>query len=398
MSEAVFYLPSRQDSPTRPANSFPVPGSAGKQAKEAVSLVKALALTALLLTAVGAPFAAANPSPPPVSTAVLPPMQVVPGQPLPADSQPSAASLTGRPPQSPRVLTAASPMTPEQAAAEPNGAALPIAIQLCVRPLLGIAAFQQPAPDDDAGIVFKADEFRTDPKTGIVTLDGNAFIGFDGDEIHARKMTVNPDTGQVTAEGELVLKLDEQLITARRGEYNYETHQGRLEAARTRTRDLIVRAKSIELVGRDHYVARGVRYTTCDVKRPHYELSARKLDIKLGKRAIAHNVGVDLFGVRLATVPEIEKPLSKNGRANNRLPLPTLGFNSRDGFFAEKEFTLLRREPLWANFDLRIRSNVDPAASLRLATKGRLHFVGAVSFRDRASNQRSRFMEVDRFP
>jgi len=263
-------------------------------------------------------------------------MQVVPGQPLPADSQPSAASLTGRPPQSPRVLTAASPMTPEQAAAEPNGAALPIAIQLCIRPLLGIAAFQQPAPDDDAGIVFKADEFRTDPKTGIVTLDGNAFIGFDGDEIHARKMTVNPDTGQVTAEGELVLKLDEQLITARRGEYNYETHQGRLEAARTRTRDLIVRAKSIELVGRDHYVARGVRYTTCDVKRPHYELSARKLDIKLGKRAIAHNVGVDLFGVRLATVPEIEKPLSKNGRANNRLPLPTLGFNSRDGFFAKR--------------------------------------------------------------
>jgi hypothetical protein len=84
---------------------------------------------------------------------------------------------------------------------------------------------------------------------------------------------------------------------------------------------------------------------------------------------------------------------------NNRQSLvPALGYNSRDGFFAKKDFELVRKQSWAADLDFLLGTGRGPRAELGVATRGQVQWVGALSYQEDAPNQRSRFLEVHRLP
>lgn len=354
-----------------------------------------LILLAALAQSVPTPARSQEPAAGPSSpVACLQPARTLTGP----TAMPDDAVIPPRAPAMPAVPRGAPPIAPEAAVVPSASENTPLAIQYALRPLVIAAAFRQRDNQMEVeGVVLQADEFVTDAETGEITLTGNASVRSGSDELRARRIVVNPNTNILTADGDVILTFTGQEIHATRIQYNYETAQGTMENVLLRTRDLIIRAKTLEMLDRERLVARGVRYTTCEKQTRHYELHARRLEIHLGKEAVARNVGIDFFGVRLATVPELRRSLG-GGRDSNNTLSPHLGYNNHDGFYAEKELSLVRGEPLWVNLDARLRTFVEPSAGLLMATKGRLHFAGSIYFRDRAGSQRSRHLEVDRFP
>lgn len=87
--------------------------------------------------------------------------------------------------------------------------------------------------------------------------------------------------------------------------------------------------------GRTPMLISGGQVTTCDLPRPHYQLSARRVLIYPGRRLVAERVSFLLGRRRLFTVPRFSIPL----RERQRVPIvPEVGQNEIDGAYLRTRY------------------------------------------------------------
>jgi hypothetical protein len=101
------------------------------------------------------------------------------------------------------------------------------------------------------------------------------------------------------------------------------------------------------------YTLTGSRFTTCNLERPHYYLSARELLIEPGKQLVAKDVSVVFYGRRLFNVPRYRIDLTR-GKAKTLLYLPSVGISRRSGLFAGYQFDLGHGTVTRGTFDFRL--------------------------------------------
>lgn len=88
--------------------------------------------------------------------------------------------------------------------------------------------------------------------------------------------------------------------------------------------------------------------TTCDLQKPHYDIRARSIDIRYGRRITLRHVTVDLLGKKLFSLPFLSLPLDDRTYQN----LPVFGQNPVEGYYMKTNYgiplrgdnTLLTRE------------------------------------------------------
>ncbi|MFN3651242.1 MAG: hypothetical protein ACK47B_16825 [Armatimonadota bacterium] len=245
-------------------------------------------------------------------------------------------------------------------------------------------------------VTISGQEFNTDPQTGqtIVTGDPKAVSG--SDVITATRIIISPPS-QFIAEGNVVIHRNGQVIKSQRLVYNFATREGQAEDSDTVFNQYYLDANQVFLRPGGSYLGRGAAVTTCDLDNPHYQFHARTVTIYPNDRMILEDIGVDLLGVRLATIPRYVKSLREEDE-ERRSWLPTFGYNSRDGLYAQKEFVLQRTGRLWLDADVRLNTSREPSLGLLAATPGEVQLVGALYYRDIADNQRVRFLQVSRLP
>ncbi len=247
------------------------------------------------------------------------------------------------------------------------------------------------------GTVVSAEEIgQPDSETGIIIARGHPVATRGQDELRGDVMTYDPATRQFTAEGHVVIHRMVQVLNATRATYNFQTREGVAENADGVFRNYYLKADKINLFEGPVYQALHATWTTCDRPSPHYQVLARTMDIVPNDYWVAHHVGIDLLGVRLATVPRLRRDLSKD--SDQESLYPSFGYENHYGLFAAKTFTLRDAAPVWLKAHLRVNTSHDPSAGLLAATAGRLQWVGALYYRDRAENQRIRQLEVSRLP
>lgn len=74
-------------------------------------------------------------------------------------------------------------------------------------------------------------------------------------------------------------------------------------------------------------------FTTCDFLPPHYDMLARSVKIRPGKRLVARHVSIYRKGRRLITFPLIVLPLSDRYAPENYIP--QIGEDAQEGYFAK---------------------------------------------------------------
>jgi len=248
------------------------------------------------------------------------------------------------------------------------------------------------------GVTVEGQEFESDPETGLITVSGDARAFRGTDEIRATRLIMNPRTRQLTAEGNVVIRQGGQELRGTRATYNFDERQGQIDTITLALNDYFIRADQILLKPGPVYQARRARITTCGLERPHYEVYSRVVDIIPDQRFTAQNIGVDLAGLRLATLPSFSRSLRPREGDETESLYPRVGYDNRNGFFLEKDFTLRRDAPVWLDANVRLATSRDPSGGFLAGTAGRTQFVGALFYRDDADNQRSRFLQVSRLP
>lgn len=74
--------------------------------------------------------------------------------------------------------------------------------------------------------------------------------------------------------------------------------------------------------------------TTCNLKYPHYDLEARDLEIRTGKRAILRDARLHLFGKTILRVPFMVIPLDDRTTRN----MPYVGYTDDEGYFVKNTY------------------------------------------------------------
>jgi hypothetical protein len=123
----------------------------------------------------------------------------------------------------------------------------------------------------------------------ILTMTGNIKMEFDGKAIHAHNIVYNRNTGDVTLTGDLLFVDGKNRILARKGIFNVKDYAGVLYDAKSVEKPIFFETKKIRIINKNTYITDNTGLTTCDLERPHYHFSVKKLIIYRDKRAIAFN-------------------------------------------------------------------------------------------------------------
>lgn len=330
----------------------------------------------------------------PVAAPIQTPAPVAPPRAAPsAGSRPVARAL----PPAPVIISLPAAPPPARESADRPG------IILAAQP----APAPTPAPATDptgaqkvalGDVTIYGQQIERDPATGVFVVTGNPRAVYGADELRADRLTIDPITQDFTAEGSVVILQAGREIRATRANYRFVDREGTAEDVREQFGPYYIRAERLQLKGGPVYEALRAAFSTCEIEpTPHYQFYSRNIQIFPGKELIARNVGLDLLGRRLLTIPRVRKSLAPGGD-DDRSVYPSLGYNKYTGPYARQELSLRRGEPVWLDADYQLNTLREPSGGLKAATRGQMQFRATAYYRDLAENQRVRFLQVSRLP
>jgi hypothetical protein len=252
---------------------------------------------------------------------------------------------------------------------------------------------------EEAPISITAREIVREREDGPVVARGGVTLTQGAVRLTAEQLSADPDSGDVTAEGDVVFTDPDRTVRGRTLSYNAYTRRVRASDVETVVQGVIVRARTVDVVSTRYAVGRAT-VTTCELPHPHYRLTARSVVLIPNDRIVARRVGIWLFGTRLFVVPRLAARIGTGRGEGGGTPFPRLGRNRRDGFFVANVFPLLARPRLSLDLDARLSLRRGFTGGLEAAAPmgERLQLISALKIREESSNQRTRFMEVDRLP
>ncbi len=193
----------------------------------------------------------------------------------------------------------------------------------------------------------------------IYKLHGKAEIHYGTYVLFADEITYNSDTGDSTADGNVVLDggPNDEHVQASHAAYNLQTEVGRFDNARgsigarlhgnrltlTSPNPFFFTGKTAEKLGPDHYKIYDGTVTTCELPRPKWEFSARRVVVEVGGTAKIYNSSFGLAGIPVLYFPFATLPAEREPRQSGFL-IPNFGTSSIKGIiFGESLFWAINR-------------------------------------------------------
>ncbi|MGA8154062.1 MAG: LPS assembly protein LptD [Terriglobales bacterium] len=193
----------------------------------------------------------------------------------------------------------------------------------------------------------------------IYKLHGNAEIHYGTYVLLADEITYNSDTGDSTADGNVVLDggPSDEHVRASHASYNLRSEVGRFETVTgsigarlhgnrlmlTSTSPFFFTGKTVEKLGPDHYKVYDGAVTTCELPRPKWQFSARKVEVEVGGTAKIYHSRFGLGGIPVLYFPFATLPAQRLPRQSGFL-IPNFGTSSTKGIiFGESIFWAINR-------------------------------------------------------
>jgi len=195
---------------------------------------------------------------------------------------------------------------------------------------------------------------REQEKQGnLYKLRGEAEIDYGAYVLRADEMTYDADTGTVTVSGHVVLDggPHDEHITASHGNYNIHTESGKFydvvgsTGAKLRGNTIVLTTSNpfsftgaeVEKVGRDKFIVRNGRVTSCTLPKPKWTFNAQEVQVVAGENAKIYHSTFRLFGVPLFYFPFVEHPVERLARQSGFL-IPHVGNSTIKGLTIGEAF------------------------------------------------------------
>jgi LPS-assembly protein len=186
----------------------------------------------------------------------------------------------------------------------------------------------------------------TQEQQGAVSkLHGDVEIHYGTYILHADEATYNKDTGEATADGHVLLDggPGDEHVRASHATYNIRTEVGRFEQVHgaiglhvrgtrlmlTSSNPVAFAGKVVEKTGPGHYVVYDGTITTCELPRPKWEFSARRIIVDAGGNAQIYHSSFRLMGIPIFYFPYATHPVEKVRQSG--FSMPDFGTSSTRG-------------------------------------------------------------------
>ncbi len=233
------------------------------------------------------------------------------------------------------------------------------------------------------------DSIRFDLKNKLVFLYGKAEVYYQDIALKSEKITINIDSNLVTAEGkkgdndkyfgEPVMNEAGKKINAHKIKYNFNTKKGLITEVMTHEGESYIHGKKVYKTPNNVLYIKNGKYTTCNLKNPHYYFSTPKLKIIPKDKIVTGPATLFIEGAPTPlAIPFGFFPNTKKQKSGILIPTP--GESTQYGFF------MLGGGYYWGiNENLNLRLTGDYYSKGSWATnvvssyKSRYHYSGTVN-------------------
>lgn len=223
-----------------------------------------------------------------------------------------------------------------------------------------------------------ADADTTAPPDDRLSLFGDARATYEGATLRAARLEYRTGLAELRArpvEGDTVgtprFSDGSESFSGRELAYNLSARRGRIVGARTAIDDGYLLGGVIKQVTDDIVYARDAAYTTCDLDRPHYAMTAGRIKVEDGERVYTGPVRLTLLGLPTPIILPFGFFPAQEGRRSGPLPLRP-GTDNQYGVFLDNVGYY------WA-----INDYLDAQASGKLGSRGSYDARGQVRYAKR---------------
>ena len=191
---------------------------------------------------------------------------------------------------------------------------------------------------EEPSVNIKADFFRYDRATHVLSAHGNGVLSIRDVLIYSDALVANLDTGEMLAQGRVRLDVNGQSVSSDALTYNVSTRSGSLINAKADyTGPLVLgavhlRAERMEGEPGTFGTATNSLATTCDQPNPVFYITAEAISVFVHDKIVGHNVSVWVGGHELFTLPYFV--ISLQDRKEIQLT-PVVGHNDVEGYFVK---------------------------------------------------------------
>lgn len=203
-------------------------------------------------------------------------------------------------------------------------------------------------------------EFFSEQKK--VTAEGNVVIVYQDSKLTCDKVTVFSDTNDAIAEGNVHLYTPKGNLEGEKLIYNFTKKTGTIIGANLQAVALPFygTGKTIEKFDDQHLEIKRGYLTTCDLAKPHYRLSSRKLEIYPGERIVIKDARFVIGKQTLFYFPRYTQVL--NDKRPHVVVVP--GYDKRWGFYILQAWRYYFNENSKGQIHLDFREKKDFASGI----------------------------------
>ena len=161
-------------------------------------------------------------------------------------------------------------------------------------------------------IVVNGDKVEFFSEQKKVVAEGNVVIVFQDSKLTCDKVMVFTETSEAVAEGHVKLFSPKGNLEGERLLYNFNKKTGTITGAKLQALALpfFGTGQTIEKFGEQHLGIRKGYLTTCDLEKPHYRMSSRRIDIYTGEKISMKDVRFILGTTTLFYLPSFTQVLN----------------------------------------------------------------------------------------
>jgi LPS-assembly protein len=179
-------------------------------------------------------------------------------------------------------------------------------------------------------IEVNGDQVEYLPKEKKVIGIGNVSIDYEGTRLTCDRIAVFTDTKDVGAEGNVVIKSPTGEVRGEKVKYNFQTKKGEILKVKVRSGEWHGGGEKAELLTDGSVNVQDGYITSCDLEKPHYKISSKKILIYPNDKVVAKNVLFKVGNVPMAYLPRYNYSMDTDWPTVNVIP----GKRKKWGVFA----------------------------------------------------------------
>ena len=172
-----------------------------------------------------------------------------------------------------------------------------------------IFPFTVKSQDKMIPVIIDSDEITYSQESGEAMAKGNVVMTYKDVTLYCDEAYYDAKTNIAKIIGDARIERGETTLYGTDFVYDFNTYNADTQDIKISDPPMYGRSQTGSKIGQDKYILKDGYATTCDLEKPHYRLTAKKITVYPGDRMVARNVVFKVGNIPLAFFPYVSQSL-----------------------------------------------------------------------------------------